>query len=155
MNYKVLAFVIGLSVALMGSVLFFVVSQGAKTAQQEVLSQQEELTLTNPQVTRGLFTLSRPSFIDPALSCTSPPFRDDAVVSAVFLYRQPPRSCTFWVNGAYIKTVRDLAPSCIHECPVGEFSRVFSLGAYDIRDPHVVRMCCNDICIEQSFERVC
>ena len=155
MNYKVLAFCIALAIFLMGSVLFFVVSQGAKQTQQEVLAQQAEFSLTNPTVTRGLFTTTAPNYAFEHRLCSEPPFVQEAYINLVLRYRQTPRSCTFWVNDRYVQTVRDLAPSCIHECPVGEFSRTIPLGEHDIRDSHTVRICCNDICIEQTLRRGC
>ena len=155
MNYKILAFAIALSVVLMGSVLFFVVSHGAKHTQQQVLTQQSNLELTNPTVTRGLFSVATPSYAFEDVSCSQPPFMQEAYVNLVLRYRETPRSCTFWVNDRYILTERDLAPSCVRECPVGEFSRTIPLGEHDVRDRHVVRICCNDICVEQPLRNIC
>jgi len=154
MNYKIVAFTIALAVVLMSSVLFFVVSIAAKQAQTEVFRQQEDLQLNNPLVTQGLFGVSTPDFAT-ITSCDAPPFMQEAYVNLVLRYREVPRSCTYWVNDRYVRTERDLAPSCIHECPVGEFSRTVALGEYDVRDNHVVKVCCNDICVERSLQSSC
>lgn len=155
MNYKILAFCIALAIVAMSSVLFVVVSQGANHARSEVLRQQEDLTLRSPIVTVGLFSVSTPEFSADGATCTQPPFVQEAYMSLILQYRQIPRSCTYWVNEAYVRTDRDLAPNCVRECPVGEFSRTIPLGEHDIRDNHVVRVCCNDICVEHSLRQVC
>lgn len=155
MNYKVLAFVIALSIVLMGSVLFVVVSQGAQTAKQEVLAQQAELGLHSPTVQRGLFSFTTPTYAVQNVSCNTPPFMQEAYINLVLRYRETPRSCSYWVNDRYVRTDRELAPNCVRECPVGEFSRSTPLGEYDMRDLHKVRVCCNDICVEAALQPLC
>lgn len=138
----------------MGSVLFFVVSAGAKNAQQQVLLTQEDRALSNDAVVKGIFSVGEPAFQTAQHSC-SVPFLDQAYVNVNMLYLDPPRSCTLFVNDKYVKTDRDLKPDCIRECPAGEFARTYSLGFLDVRDSHEVRVCCNDICIEKALPKVC
>ncbi|MFT4250334.1 MAG: hypothetical protein ACMXYD_03160 [Candidatus Woesearchaeota archaeon] len=154
MNYRVVFFIIAITLVVMGSVLFFVISSGAKGAQTVVLTQSESVSFDNDAVNKGLFTVGTPSFFTQNHSCRAG-FMDDVYVSVSMLYSNPPRSCSFFVNDRYVRTQRDLQPSCVGSCPSGEFSRTFLIDELDVRDSHTLRVCCNDICTQRRIAAVC
>jgi len=72
-----------------------------------------------------------------------------------FRTRSVPDRCDFFVNGALVKSERRIEADCSTTCPFSEFNRQFTLGSLDYRDNHAVRVCCDDICVEQTLERIC
>lgn len=154
MNYRVLFFVIGTTLALMGGVLFFAVSGGAKAVQQHAIGQAQQSDLDNAFVSKGLFALGSPSYAQVNNSCSAP-FQRDAYVTLVLHYLNTPRSCEVFVNDRLQHVHRDLRPSCVGSCPNEEFDRTLHLGLLDVRDNHRVRVCCNEVCIAKPLASVC
>lgn len=154
MNYKVLFFAIGLSLFLMGMVLFFVVSAGARQASDEIIAQQQDRSLSNPAITKAVFEIGLPGYANEPHACKVP-FSEHAYINLVTTYQQVPSSCSAFVNQRHAGTHRDLRPDCIGQCPYEEFSRTLPLGELDVRDTHVVRICCGDICLEQVLAPLC
>lgn len=154
MNYRVVFFVIGVTIALMGAVLFFAVSGGAKAVQQQAIGQAQQSGLDNAFVSKGLFSLGNPSYAQVNTSCSAP-FENDAYVTLVMHYLNTPRSCEVFVNDRLQQVRRDLRPSCIGSCPNEEFDRTLHIGLLDVRDNHEVRVCCNDVCVEKPLASVC
>ena len=151
MNYRVLFFIIGISIMLMGSTLFFIAGSGAKQAQQATLAQTGS---ESASVVKGLFAVRGVSYAQAPPACSAP-FTDDAYATLTMHYLNPPRSCEVFVNERLVSTQRSLRPSCIGECPNEEFDRTIHLGMLDVRDRHSVRVCCNDICVSEELSAVC
>ena len=154
MNYRVVFFLIAITLLIMGSVIFFVLTSGAKQVQSATLAQSDAASLDSDAFNQGLFVLDQPSFFTQDHSCRAG-FVDDVYVSVGMLYSNPPRMCSFFVNDRYVKSERNLQPSCVGSCPSGEFSRTFLVDALDVRDSHVVRVCCNDVCSQRRLEALC
>lgn len=154
MNFRVVFFVIAFTIMIMGSVLFFVVSGGAKSAQIAVLDSSSQATLENQAVVRGLFELGDPSFFSLNHSCTHT-FGDEAYITLITHYHNPPRTCTIFVNERLTNTHRNLRPDCIRECPNEAFSRTLFIDYLDVRDNHDVRVCCDDVCIRKTLPALC
>ncbi len=154
MNYRVLFFIIAMAALLMGSVLFFVVSSGAKYASNEVLAQQQGIGLDSPSVTKGAFTLGTPTFDNTSFTCNAP-YTDVAYVSLILQYHAIPQSCTAFVDGRFQTDVQNLTPDCIGSCPYTDFARTIPLGPTDTRENHTVKMCCDGICVKKTLEGIC
>lgn len=154
MNYRVLFFLIGIIIVLMGSVLFFVFSSGAKQAQLAVISDSEQNTLTNPSVNKGLFSFEQPQYSTLNHSCSAP-FVDDAYTSLIMQYETAPESCSLFVNSQLVKSMRNLRPDCRGQCPYEEFSLSTYIGSLDVRDNHEIRICCNDLCLDRVLAAQC
>ena len=154
MNYRILFFIVGISLFLMGSVLFFVVSSGAKTVQTHALDQAAQSSLESDFIRKGLFALGEITYAQTPPVCAAP-FVDDAYATLAMHYHNPPRSCELFVNGRLELVERNLRPSCVGECPNEEFYRTLHVGLLDVRDNHDVRVCCNDVCISTSVKAAC
>jgi hypothetical protein len=154
MNYRVLFFTIAIVFISLGSVLFFVISAGAKQTQNAVLEQSERVGLNQELVKKGLFAFGQPSYFTNNHSCT-PPFADEVYATLVMSYETTPRSCSIFVNGKLIHTEYNLKPECIGQCPYEDFSRTIYVDKLDVRDNHEIEMCCNGICIEKGLSAVC
>ena len=154
MNYRVVFFIIAMAIVVMGSVLFFVISAGARTTQAEVLRQADRTDLESDFVRKGLFALGQPSYESAEHACVAP-FGDDVYVTLVMDYHAVPRSCTVFVNSKLLRTERDLRPECIGECPYTDFDRTLYVGLLDTRDRHTVRVCCNEVCISKELPAQC
>lgn len=154
MNYRVIFFTVTMALLVMGSVLFFVISIGAKSTQNQVLRQADMTGLDSDFVRKGLFAIGQPAYETQNHSCVAP-FSDDAYATLVMDYHAVPRSCTVFVNGRLMRTERDLRPECIGECPYTDFDRTLYIGSLDTRDSHSVRVCCNDVCITKQLPAAC
>lgn len=154
MNFRVIFFIIGITIVLMGSVLFFVVSSGAKNAQTAVLKNADDVTRESSSVTKGLFELGEPSFLSTNHSCSSD-FVEETYITLIMSYQNTPRSCSVFVNERITGSYRNLRPDCRGECPYEDYSRTLFIDHLDVRDNHDVRVCCNDICVKKELDALC
>lgn len=140
-------------------IIFLVVSASLNTS-KAVLSDQENAQIYSSSVVSSLGTVLNLRYSDTeTASCirTDGPndFQRPVTLTMRFKSNNVPDRCDFFVNGALTKSERRIETDCTTNCPFSEFNRQFSLGTLDYRDTHIVRVCCNDICVEKTLERIC
>lgn len=122
-----------------------------------VLTKQKDYTLSSTTVVKGLFAVSSLRYADVEnASCTLADNyqRPVSLVLRMHAY-EVPESCSLFVDQVLIRTERKLSPDCKESCDFTEFDRGISVGLADYRDDHVLRVCCNQICIEEILPSLC
>lgn len=140
-------------------IVFLVVAASTNTS-EAVLNDQKNVNVYSGTVVQGLGTILNLRYADTeTATCIGSGglggFQRPATITMRFRTGTVPDRCDFFVNGALVKTERRIETDCGNSCPFSEFNRQFTLGSLDYRDDHAVRVCCNDICVEQALERLC
>jgi hypothetical protein len=153
----VLFLIVGPALLALIGFFVFVLLAGSTSTSKVVLDEQSKYGLYSNNVVRGLFSIPTLKYADPEnASCTkADDYQRAAVLTLRFHTYQVPDSCTFFVNDRLLRTEGRLEPDCFVACEFEEFNRQFSLGTFDYRDDHSVRVCCNNICIEQELPGLC
>lgn len=152
MRWTVVIFAITAAIIVMSSVLFVLVSAGAKQAQTLALAESTNQSLNSPVVRQGLFALGIPTYGE--VSC-SDSFTHPASIPVTMSYQTPPRSCSVFVNEKLLYTQTRLRPQCTTLCPYEDFTISLSVEGLDVRDPQNIRVCCNTLCHERTLAPVC
>jgi len=141
---------------LIGALVFILLASSANTS-KIVLDEQKGYGLYSNTVVRGLFSVVSVRFADREnASCTkADSYSRPAVMTMRFQTYEVPDSCSIFVNDKLLRTERRIEPDCRTACDFQEFKRQFSLGDFDYRDNHIIKVCCNDICLEQRLESLC
>ncbi len=149
--------IIALAGGILITLLVFVLISSSATTSKTVLDEQEKYGLYSNTVVRGLYTITAVRFADAeGASCTkSDNYQRTVIMSMRFQSYQVPDTCDVFVNSKYLRTERKLDPDCRTSCDFQEYTRQFTLGDLDYRDSHVIRVCCNDICVERQLAALC
>ncbi len=147
--------VIGASIIAM---FVFIIFQLTTNTTKLVLDEQEEYTLSSSVVVKGLFSIVSARFADDeeAASCTmSDSYLRPAILTLRFRAYSTPESCSIFVDDHLLTTENRLEPDCRVSCGFEEFNRQFSIGEFDYRDQHTIKVCCDRICLEKALPSLC
>lgn len=142
--------------AIIAAIVLILIAGSTKTS-KSVLDQERQYAFDSNVVVRGLFNISSLEFSESqSASCgLAESYQKPVIMTLRFQTYEVPDSCTIFINDKLLRSERRLDPDCIGGCPFQEFSRQFSLGEVDYRDSHMVKVCCNAICLQKELQGLC
>jgi hypothetical protein len=151
--FLVLVIIIG---ALIAAFVFMLISTSTNTS-KVVLDEQDKYSLYSNTVVRGLFTISTVRYANTELaSCTQEQdYKRPVSMTLRFQAYNVPDSCEIFVNNKPLRSERRLEPDCRVSCDFQEFNRQFAIGDLDYRDSHLIKVCCDNICLQKRLESLC
>jgi hypothetical protein len=159
-------FIIAAASGIIAIIIFLVVGVSTSTS-KAVLEEQENRDVFSPDIVQSLGTILSLRYADSeTASCiirapeveelnTFTPFIRTAILTMRFRTNNAPDRCDMFVNGILVTSERRIEADCGVHCPFTEFNRQFTIGELDYRDSHIIKVCCNDICVEKTLERLC
>ncbi len=152
-----LFFFIAISLAAAVGVIVYIVLLASTNASKVVLNDEKDRGLYSSSVVQAHFSILSARYVDTenAACAIGTYFLRPATLTVRMKTILVPESCSIFINGRLLQTERRLEPDCGTSCSFSEFNRQFSLKENDYRDNQVVRVCCDDICIERQLEKLC
>ncbi len=134
-----------------------VVVLASTNASKSVLSDQRDVSVYSQSIVQSHFSILSARYVDEetARCALGSEFTRPATLTVRFKTQLVPETCSLFVNGALLSSERRLEPECGRTCPFSEYNRQFSLRLNDYRDDHTVRVCCDDICVERTLQKLC
>ena len=153
----VLFFFIVLALGTMIAVILSVIIMASTNASKAVLEDEKDRGLYSQSIVQAHFSILSARYVDTEnASChIGSEFLRPATLTVRFKTILTPESCSIFINGRLISTERRLAADCGRTCAFTEYNRQFSLRQNDYRDDQLIRVCCEDICVERTLEKLC
>jgi hypothetical protein len=141
---------------LIAMLVFFLLVSSTSTS-RAVLEENDHYDIYSSTVVRGLFSIVSVRFADSEnASCTkADDYLRPAIMTLQFQTYEVPETCSIFVNDRLYRTERRLEPDCRVACEGQQFNRQFSIGDFDYRDDHIIKVCCQQICLEKRLEGLC
>ncbi len=80
---------------------------------------------------------------------------DTIIITLAVSVKDAPNQCQFFVDQFLAKRITDLTPPCYPNCGVDEMFNTMELGRGSVKQEHLIRICCDDLCSEKLLRNPC